>query len=114
MDDIDLIGSGKITVVLVMNLGRFMAEDDLKSRHVFRSVRGSTNYANYLRNLSCPDLFTRLDDDVLGSDPWIERQGVEIGVFYHNFYTPPRISRPSSYIQIASKLINWILRKSIV
>ena len=76
-----LYGSGKINIILAINLGRFMAEDDIKSRDVFRKLRGSNRYVQFLKNLKIPAPFTKLDQDVVGGDPWIEQQGYEVGVF---------------------------------
>ena len=79
-----LFGTGKITVIMVVNLGRFMAEGDEKSRDLFRSLRGSPEYMDYLQDLPGSDMFTRLSSEIKGSDPWIESQGYEIGVFHHH------------------------------
>ena len=80
-EEINLIGSGKIVIIMVINLGRFMAEEDDVSRDIFRNIRGTEQYTSFLRNLSFTRLFTRLENKLIGSDPWIEIQGIETGVF---------------------------------
>ena len=84
-DSINFYGSGKITVIMVMNLGRFMAKKDKKSRELFRAVRGSYPYTRFIRNLTLTDLFKRLDPNFIGGDPWIENQGYDIGLFNRYF-----------------------------
>ncbi|MFZ5518348.1 MAG: hypothetical protein ACOY90_17060 [Candidatus Zhuqueibacterota bacterium] len=76
-----LAGSGKITIIMAINLGRFMAEKDLVSREIFRNIRGSSQYVQFLKKLTIPHPFIKLEPHVLGGDPWIEEQGYSIGVF---------------------------------
>ncbi len=76
-----LFGSGKIYIIMAINLGRFMAEDDKKSRAIFRKMRGSNKYIQFLKKLEIAAPFNKLDSHVVGGDPWIEQQGYEVGVF---------------------------------
>ncbi len=76
-----IYGTGKITVIMNVNLGRFMPEANNEERELFRRKRGSVDFANLLRKLPGNDVFMKLEKEHPGSDPWIEAQGYNIGVF---------------------------------
>ena len=76
-----LIGSGNVFVIMAMNLGRFVAEDDIKSRATFRELRGSEQYCDFIRDIEFKFLFSKANEKIIRSDSWFEKQGYETGIF---------------------------------
>ncbi|MBN2010637.1 hypothetical protein JW960_14925 [candidate division KSB1 bacterium] len=100
-----LYGTGKITIIMVVNLGRFMAFGDVHSRNLFRRLRGTSEYITFLRKMKVDDLFIRLDRNRPGSDPWIETHGYDIGVFRHHlvenwFFPTFELKKDDALLQI--------------
>jgi len=76
-----LVGTGEVSNIMAINLGRFMAEKDDASRNLFRDIRGSEMFCEFIRELRPARIFARMKKQVIGADPWIEAQGYETGVF---------------------------------
>lgn len=106
-----LYGMGKISIIMAINLGRFMAEDDTKSRDTFRLIRGSQKYVDFLKNLELTAPFNKLNKNFIGGDPWIEQQGYEVGVFrgrlLENWFFPTyELDNVSGLNELDPKLAN--------